>query len=122
MFRFFIIIYIFLFVGCSIKEPKKSESVVILLKTPLLKFYDKGFLTKYDNYIDLKIFTAGQLVLKLKVYKDKICKDNFRCVSSEEFNRIYFDSSYKDNFLYELFNKNKIYFKDKEKRILIKVK
>lgn len=122
MFRFFIIIYLFLFIGCSIKEPKKSESVVILLKTPLLKFYDKGFLTKYDDFIDLKIFTAGQLVLELKIYKDKICKDSFRCVSSQEFNSNYFDSSYKDTFLYELFSKNKIYFKDKKNKILIKVK
>ncbi|MEA3315314.1 MAG: hypothetical protein U9Q30_05610, partial [Campylobacterota bacterium] len=105
MFRFFIIIYLFLFIGCSIKEPKKSESVVILLKTPLLKFYDKGFLTKYDDFIDLKIFTAGQLVLELKIYKDKVCKDSFRCVSSKEFNSIYFDSSYKNKFLYELFSK-----------------
>jgi len=122
MSKFFIIIYFFLFVGCSIKQPQKSNSVVVLLKTPLLKFHDKGFLTKYDDFIDLQIFTAGQLVLELKIYKDKICKDSFRCIDSKEFNSIYFDSSYKNDFLYELFNKEKIYFKDKKNKILIKIK
>ena len=87
-----------------------------------MKFYDKGFITKYDDYIHLQIFNVGQLVLNLKIYKDEICKGTLQCISSKEFNKKYFNSLYKDDFLYNLFSKNKIYHKDKINNILIKVK
>ena len=87
-----------------------------------MKFYDKGFITKYDDNIHLQIFNAGQLVLNLKIYKDKVCKGTLQCMESKEFNKQYLNISYKDDFLYNLFSKNKIYFKDKKNKILIKVK
>ncbi|MEA2017310.1 MAG: hypothetical protein U9N59_02580 [Campylobacterota bacterium] len=87
-----------------------------------MKFYDKGFITKYDDYIHLQIFNVGQLVLNLKIYKDEICKGTLQCISSKEFNKQYFSESYRDDFLYNLFSQNKIYHKDKNNNILIKVK
>ena len=87
-----------------------------------MKFYDKGFITKYKDNIHLQIFNAGQVVLNLKIYKDKICQSTFKCIGPKEFNAKYFHKSYKDDFLYNLFSQNKIYFKDKKNKILIKVK
>jgi len=87
-----------------------------------MKFYDKGFITKYEDNIHLQIFNVGNLVLNLKIYKDEVCQGTLQCISSEEFNKQYFHTSYKDDFLYNLFSKNKIYFKDRENNILIKVK
>ena len=99
-----------------------------------MKFYDKGFITKYDDNIHLQIFNAGQMVLNLKIYKDEVCQGTFECISSKEFNSKYFHTSYKDDFLYNLLSNvengdfknniprnNKIYFKDKKNKILIKV-
>ena len=40
-----------------------------------MKFYDKGFITKYDDYIHLQIFNVGQLVLNLEIYKMKFVKE-----------------------------------------------
>ncbi len=87
-----------------------------------MKFYDQGFITKYDDHIVLQIFNAGQIILNLKVYKDEVCKGTLQCMSSKEFNEIYFSKSYSDDFLYNLLSKNKIYYKDKKNNILIKVK
>ena len=87
-----------------------------------MKFYDKGFITKYEDNIHLQIFNAGQMVLNLNIYKDEVCQGTLQCMSSKEFNTQYFHPSYNDDFLYNLFSQNKIYFKDKENKILIKVK
>ena len=120
MFRLFLIG--FLFIGCSIKQPTISQSATVIFKTPTMKFYDKGFVTQYKNYIHLQIFSLGNIVLNLEVYKDKICSSTFQCISSKEFNAKYLSHTYKDKFMFELFKKNKIYFKDKKNHILIKVR
>ena len=118
----FYLFTIFLFLGCASKQPIKTSSATILFKTPLIKFYDKGFIQKYDNYINLNILNAGVSVLNLKIYKDEICQATFECITSAEFNKKYLDSLYKDDFLYKLFSNKKIYFKDKKNKIFIKVK
>jgi len=108
--------------GCAYKQPIVSQGATIIFKTPNIKFYDKGFITKYDDYIHLQIFSVGVVVLDLKIYKDEICKDSLRCMNSDEFNTKYISSEYEKDFLYKLFLQENIYFKDKKKKIFIKVK
>jgi len=116
------LLFILLITGCSYKQPTISKSSVVIFKTPLLKFYDKGFINTYDDHIHLQIFEVGQVVLDLLIYKDKICENSFKCMDAESFNAKYLDSSYKEDFLYNLFSQKNIYYKDKEHGILIKVK
>lgn len=118
----FLILVLFLG-GCALKQPVQSESAIILIKTPNMKFYDKGFIRHYANHIQVEIFSAGQAVLQLKIYEDRICKDTFKCQTLREFNKIYLNTSYKNNFLQELFtNPNKeVVFKDQTNHILIKI-
>ena len=110
------------FSACSVKKPVYSNSVLVVFKTPTLKFYDKGFITKYDDYIQLQVFEIGHIVLDLKVYKNEVCQGILKCISTKEFNEKYLSSSYDDDFLYKLLDKKKIYFKDKVNHILIKIK
>jgi len=119
---FSILLLPLIFISCSSKQPIHSISSTILLKTPTMKFYDKGFITKYHDHIHLQIFEVGHLALDLKIYKDEVCEGVLQCISLSEFNKKYLHSTYKDNFLYNLFSKNKIYHKDKKNKILIKVK
>ena len=111
-----------LFVGCSYKNPIKTYSTTIIFKTPKMKFYDRGFVKIYDDYINLQILNLGKVILNLNIYKDTICQNDFKCMSAKEFNKIYLSSQYDDDFLYKLFLKQPIYFKDKQNHILIKVK
>lgn len=119
----FISIILFLS-SCAQKQVIHSTSATILIKTPAMKFYDKGFISKFDNYTQVQIYSAGKTLLDMKIYKDKICTSTFECESLKEFNRKYLNSSYKEDFLESIFNNNKkeTVFRDKEHNILIKVK
>lgn len=112
---------LFLLYGCAMKQVKLEQSATIVLKTPKLKFYDQGFITKYDDHIDLQIFNAGKLVLNLSIYENRVCQSTLECLSHKEFNKAYLTSSYEDKFLYKLFSKKDIRFKDRKNNILIKV-
>lgn len=86
-----------------------------------MKYHDNGFIVYYNNYVHLQLLNIGNVILDLSIYKDKICKGTFRCISSKKFNKEYINSAYSDDFLYNLFTSTNIYFKDKKNKILIKV-
>lgn len=89
-----------------------------------MKFYDKGFISKYQNFTKVEVFNAGVAVLSLKLYDNQVCHDTFECQSSKVFNAEYLSTTYKENFLKELFEKKEkeIIFRDKKNGILIKIK
>jgi len=118
------IFLIFFSVGCSLNQPKIVSSATILIKTPNLKFYDKGFISKFGNFTRLEVFSAGVTVLRLDIYDNRVCKDTFRCQKSEDFNKEFLHSSYEKDFLKNLFEKNEkdIIHRDRENSILIKIK
>ncbi len=101
-----------------------TQTATILIKTPKLKFYDKGFITKFDNYTKVEILSAGTSVLSLQIYEDRICQDTFECQSLESFNREFLDKDYDKQFLRELFEQEdkEIIHRDKKNKILIKIK
>lgn len=113
-----------LFTGCFSNQPKLTSSATILIKTPAMKFYDKGFIYEYDDYTQVQIFSAGAAVLDLKIYEDQICRSTFECQDLQTFNTNFLHKSYDENFLKELFNKKEknIVHRDRENRILIKIK
>ncbi len=119
--RYLSLIFILLFIGCSQKQPQKSKSATVIFKTPSMKFYDKGFITYYDNHIHLQVLNIGKVVLNLKIYDTQICQSTFKCLDNHTFNERYLDKSYPDTFMMDLFRQDKIYFKDKPKKIMIKV-
>lgn len=110
--------------SCSYKQPKQISSATILIKTPKLKFYDKGFITKYNNYTKVQILQAGVSVLSLDVYDNQICKDTFKCQTSKSFNKEFLHESYEEDFFKKLFDRNEknIIHKDRKNSILIKIK
>lgn len=115
---FFIIIF---FGACSYKQPQISKSATVVFYTNGMKFYDSGFVTKFDDKVHLSIYSFGKIALDIDIYEDRVCKTTFECMSSKEFNTKYLHSSYKDDFLYTLFQSEKINFKDKQNQIKIKV-
>lgn len=122
--NYFLLFLITIFlISCSNKNPTHSSSATILIKTPTMKFYDKGFISKYDNYTQVQIYTAGKTILDLKIYETKVCRSIIECEDSKEFNKKYLNPNYKDNFLKSIFDttKKKIIFRDKKNNILIKI-
>lgn len=89
-----------------------------------MKFYDKGFINKYDKYTQVQIFSAGTIVLDMKIYENKICKSTFKCQDLKTFNKENLNESYDEAFLKNLFDKNQkeVIHKDRENNILIKIR
>ncbi len=89
-----------------------------------MKFYDKGFINKYDKYTQVQIFSAGTIVLDMKIYENKICKSTFKCQDLKTFNKENLNESYDEPFLKNLFDKNQkeVIHKDIENNILIKIR
>jgi hypothetical protein len=119
-----VIFSLILFTGCfSSNQPQLTSSATILLKTPQMKFYDKGFIFKYKEYTQVQIFNAGTAILDMKIYDDKICRSTFKCQDLKTFNKENLSSTYADNFLKELFERNEkeVSFKDKENGVFIKI-
>ena len=112
-----------LFVGCAHKQALLTQTATILIKTPKLKFYDKGFISKFDDYTKVEILSAGTSVLSLQIYEDRICRDTFECQNLESFNAEFLDKNYDKQFLKELFEKEdkEIIHRDKKNKILIKI-
>lgn len=109
--------------ACSFKDPQISEGATILIKTPTMKFYDKGIIKKYPNHTQVAIFSAGNAVLELKIYENRICKDTFECQTLSSFNAQHLNSAYEDNFIKNLFDQEDktIVFEDKPNKIVIKI-
>ena len=114
----------FIFTGCfSTNQPQITSSTTILIKTPQMKFYDKGFIYKFKEYTQVQIFSAGTAILDMKIYEDRICRATFECQDLKTFNKENLSSTYEDDFLKKLFEKNEkeITHRDKENGILIKI-
>lgn len=119
---FLIVFLFFVFLGCSSKQ-LSSQSATIIFKTKEFKFYDKGFISQYEDKVNLSIYSFGQIVLNLDVYEDRVCqKDSYlQCMSGADFNNKYLNTSYNDDFLYTLLQKDIINYKDKDNGIRIKI-
>lgn len=123
--KFLIFIFsLFLFLGCSKNEVVQSSSAIILIKTPNMKYYDKGFISKFNNFTQVQIYSAGKTVLDLKIYDDRVCQSTFECESLDTFNRKYLHKSYERTFLKDIFEspKEEVVFRDNKNKILIKIK
>lgn len=115
---------LFIFLGCASKQANLTSSATILIKTPTMKFYDKGFIFNHDDYTQVQIFSAGMAILDIKFYEDRVCQSTFECQDLTTFNLENLHKSYDENFLKELFDRKEktIIHRDRENGILIKIK
>ncbi|MDX1808504.1 MAG: hypothetical protein R3331_03080 [Sulfurospirillaceae bacterium] len=96
------------FSGCAIKQDAiLSYPYKIVVKTQNIGIADAGFLKKSSRYKNLQIFSAGSLVLNLKL-SNKACL-NGRCTTREDFNTKLFGYPYYKNIMDDILNKNQIY-------------
>ena len=103
-------IVVMFFVACSYRpEIEKSQSATFVFKTKKVKLSDAGFIRSNNNYINVQIFTAGNLVLDLQINED-ICL-NGPCYKREYFNTLFFGRLHYPNFLDDLLHFQPIYEK-----------
>jgi len=89
----------------NIDKQAKHSSSFILLKTPVLRYADQGFVAKKSNKIDVQIYSNGVAAFKMDISPTKVCSGSglFKCMSSQKFNMKYLNSEYPPDTLYKIF-------------------
>jgi hypothetical protein len=106
---FFILIF-FLLQGCVFKNSVlQSKSYIVVIKMKNMAFNDTGFLNKSKDFTELQLFSAGNLVLDLKV-GEYICL-NSHCFNKEEFNKKFLSKDYNPQTLENILNARAIFNK-----------
>ncbi len=86
-----------------------SHPYKITMKTKKFAFSDTGFLNKYDNLLNLEVFTMGKLALDLRISleEDDICVDQL-CNTKEGFNQTFLSPFYPDDLIEKVIQRKPI--------------
>ena len=105
--KYIFLIFLLLLNGCSIKNYEQTQTKIIIIKSPKIKFADIGYLRNSKNAIELEMFVAGHGVNKISI-NHLICMRE-GCMSKSGFNQEYLHHSYPDDILQNIFLGSKIY-------------
>lgn len=94
---FFILWVSFFILGCAPKTYERNESRFILIKSPLLKFADLGYIRSNSDEVRADLFVVGTLVQSIEI-STLICV-NEGCLTKSAFNKEYLNASYPDDLL-----------------------
>ena len=92
-----VVLGIFLFSGCAVKEYRTSEPKLVTLKTKLLRFNDVGFIRRAGDAVQAELFSAGQAVERIEV-NHLVCV-TAGCMGKSAFNTDYLYAGYPDDLL-----------------------
>ena len=133
--KYLLSIFILLFAACSVKDYEFTQTKIIIIKSPKIKFSDLGYLRNSEKSIELELFVAGKAVDKISV-NHLICVSD-GCMSKSSFNEDYLNETYPNDILQNILlaepiyqSKNKVltsdgfeqYIKDENVDIRYKVK
>jgi hypothetical protein len=91
------LIFILFFAACSTKNYEITQTKIVIIKSPKLKFADVGYLRNSQKSIELEIFIAGTAVEKIAI-NHVICV-TAGCMSKRSFNEEYLHASYPEDIL-----------------------
>jgi hypothetical protein len=106
--KLFLLSFFLLFSACSIKNYEHTESKIVTIKTPKLKFSDIAYLRHTDKALELELFMAGQVFKKINI-NHLICVSDEGCMSKEGFNSAYLSSAYPPELLQNILLGHKIF-------------
>ena len=95
--KYLSLIFILIFSACSTKNYEHTQTKVIIIKSPLIKFADVGYIRNSGDEIALELFTAGQRVQEITI-NHLICVSD-GCMSKSGFNKEYLHKEYPDDIL-----------------------
>lgn len=95
--KYLTLVFLLLFTGCSINNYQHTQSKIIIIKSPLIKFADLGYIRNTNDSIGLELFIAGQRIQNIEI-NHLICVDD-GCMTKSGFNTDYLNSHYPDDIL-----------------------
>jgi hypothetical protein len=105
--KYLLIALVLLFSACSVKEYKQTQSKIIIIKSPKIKFADLGYIRNSEDSIELELFMAGKSIKKIAI-NHLVCVDE-GCMSKSGFNKEYLNSSYPNDLMQNLLLSKPIY-------------
>ena len=95
------------FSACSVKNYETTQSKIIIIKSPKIKFADIGYLRNSEDAIELELFMAGHAIEKITI-NHLVCVSK-GCLSKSGFNEDYLHHSYPDDILQNILLGKEIY-------------
>ena len=105
--KYLLLILTLLFSACSIKNYEHTESKLIIIKSPKIKFADLGYIRNSDRAVELELFVAGKVIEKISVNHLVCVSDG--CMSKSGFNKDYLNAAYPDTILQNILLGHEIY-------------
>ena len=105
--KYILLIFTLLFSACSIKNYENTQSKLIIIKSPKIKFADLGYIRNSDKAVELELFVAGKVIEKFSI-KHLICVSD-GCMSKSGFNKDYLNKAYPDEILQNILLGHEIY-------------
>ncbi len=107
----FIALAILIYTGCSITQPLVQKSTFIVMKTPVFRYADQGFINKGKDETKIEIYASGTPVMKLEIGSSQVCSGSglFSCLSKRDFNKRFLSADYPDDTLEKIFRGEKIF-------------
>ncbi|MCW8953911.1 MAG: hypothetical protein OQK48_03110 [Sulfurimonas sp.] len=105
--KYVLLIFMLFFSACSLKDYEITQTKIIIIKSPKIKFSDLGYLRNSSEKIELELFIAGKTVEKITI-NHLICTSE-GCMSKSGFNEDYLSKSYPDELLQNILLSSPIY-------------
>jgi hypothetical protein len=105
--KYLFLILILFFSACSIKNYETTQTKIIIIKSPKIKFADIGYIRNTKKAIELELFVAGTVIEKFTI-NHLICTSK-GCLSKSGFNADYLHPSYPDDILQNILLGHEIY-------------
>ncbi len=105
--NYILLTIILLFSACSVKNYEHTQSKLIIIKSPKIKFADLGYIRNSDKAVELELFVAGKVIEKISV-NHLICVSD-GCMSKSGFNRDYLNAAYPETLFQNVLLGYKIY-------------
>ena len=105
--KYIILVLAIFFSACSVKEYENTQTKIIIIKSPKIKFADVGYIKNTDKAVELELFIAGKVIDRISI-NHLICLSE-GCMSKSGFNKDYLHSSYPDEILQNILLGSEIY-------------
>lgn len=106
--KYILSVFILLFfTACSTKDYKITQTKIIVIKSPKIKFSDLGYIRNSDEKIELELFVAGKCIETITI-NHLICTSE-GCMSKSGFNEDYLNQAYPENTLQNILLSRAVY-------------
>ena len=107
--RFSVFLMILFLWGCGKQPYLTEEGAFIVLKTPVMRYADQGFVYQNSDEVKAEIYGSGQALFSLWITKDAICTGQFQCLSPKAFNARVLSVYYPDDTIEAIFRGKTIF-------------